>query len=270
MIRFYWICIFLCACFWTKGQERKAYELMDAKEYIQAALAFERAIFDTNDLQEKNLFLVLKAQCYKALGDYEAGIRNLKRVRFLNSDSLKQAVNYETVLMHYLNSEYQEAYSRLVRMQAQNAETRETMVLAFLVNVDLEKWRRARELLVDRDSIFNFGTAGIEYILPAKWKPKDPDKAYNLSLLPGLGQWYAGYFWKGVLSGGIQVLLGGFSIYSLLEGYFFTGTLTGVALFYTFYLGGARHAEELAHRKNHERSDSIKRRFFEKLEAKDP
>lgn len=266
MRRYCWICIFLCGSLWTKGQENKAYEFMGAGQYQEAALAFERAIFDSKDIQAKNLFLILKAQCYKALGDYEAGIRNLQRIRFLNSDSLKQAVNYETVLLHYLNHEYQEAYSRLVRAQAQGQETKETLLLSFLVNVDLQKWDAARELLIDQDSVFQFGPEDIAYIVPAKWKLKDPNKAFNLSLLPGIGQWYAGYFWKGVLSGSIQVGLGLFSIYNLIEGYFFSGTLTGVALFYTFYLGGARYASQLAERKNHERSEIIKKRFFERLE----
>lgn len=270
MSRYCWICIFLCGSLWTKGQEHKAYELMEAGRYQEAALAFERALFETQDIQEKNLFLVLKAQCYKAIGDYQAGIRNLKRVRFLKSDSLKQAVDYETVLQHYLNNEYQEAYSRLVRIQARQTETKETLILSFLVNVDLQKWEEARELLISRDTVFQFDEEAIDYIIPPKWKLKDPDKAFNLSLLPGIGQWYAGYFWKGVLSGSIQLVLGAFSIYSLVEGYFFSGTLTGVALFYTFYLGGARYASQLAHRKNHERSDIIKERFFEKLEEKAP
>ncbi len=270
MSRYCWICIFLCGCLWTEAQENKAYELMGAARYQEAALAFERALFDAKDIQEKNLFLVLKAQCYKAIGDYDAGIRNLKRIRFLNSDSLKQAVDYETVLLHYLNKEYQEAYSRIVRIKAKQNETKETLILSFLVNVDLQKWDEARELLLTQDSVFQFGEEAIAYILPPKWKLKDPNKAYNLSLLPGLGQWYAGYFWKGVLSGSIQLVLGVFSIYSLVEGYFFSGTLTGVALFYTFYLGGARYASQLAHRKNHERSDMIKARFFEKLEEKVP
>ncbi|MDW3192046.1 MAG: hypothetical protein R8G66_06770 [Cytophagales bacterium] len=251
---------------WTNAQEQKAYELMGEDLYQEAALAFERALFDSKDIQERNLFLILKSQCYKALGDYEAGVRNLKRIRFLNSDSLKQAVDYETVLLHYLNHEYQEAYSRIVRIKAKQTETIETMILSFLVNVDLQKWEEARDLLISQDSVFQFDQADIDYILPPKWKLKDPDKAYNLSLLPGIGQWYAGYFWKGVLSGSIQLVLGAFSIYSLVEGYFFSGTLTGVALFYTFYLGGARYASQLALRKNHERSEIIKERFFEKLE----
>lgn len=269
MIRYYWICIFLCACLWTEAQEDKANDLMEADRFSEAAVALERAIFESDDLQQKNRLLLRKAQCYKSLGDYESGIRNLKRIRFTNSDSLKRAVAYETLLLHYLNGEYQEAYSRVVRIQSQQAETPETLVLSFLVHVDLERWEEARNLLADREDVFAFSESDIAFILPAKWKPKSPDKANSLSLLPGIGQWYAGYFWKGVLSGGIQTLLGVFSIYSLVEGYILTGTLTGVSLFYTFYLGGARHAGELAVRKNQERANAIKSRFFEKLEATD-
>lgn len=265
MNRFYWTCIFLCGCYLIKGQEHLASKLMGDEQYLKAALAYERAFFESKDQQQRNRFLVLKAQCYKAVGDYEAGVRNLQRVRFLRSDSLRQAVNYELVLLHYLNGDFPDAQSRLIRMQARGDQSKETLLLSFLVHVELGLWPEARQLLVDQDSIFHFGHEGIEYVLPQKLKLKDPKKAYNLSLLPGLGQWYAGYFWKGVLSGGIQAFLGAFSIYSLIEGYFFTGTLTGVALFYTFYLGGSRYAETLAHRKNHERTDEIKERFFERL-----
>lgn len=266
MIRYYWICIFLCGYFWTKGQEKLAYQLMAQEQYPKAALAFERAFFEAKDMQERNRFLMLKAQCYKAIGDYEAGIRNLQRVRYLRGDSLKRAVNYEMILLYYLHGALADAQSRLIRMQATGGMSQEMLLLSFLVNVEQGKWAEARQLLMEQDTVFQLSPEDIEYILPEKLKLKDPRKAYNLSLLPGIGQWYAGYFWKGVLSGGIQALLGAFSIYSLVEGYFFTGTLTGVALFYTFYLGGARYAETLANRKNEERAGQIKERFFEKYD----
>ncbi len=99
-------------------------------------------------------------------------------------------------------------------------------VLEVLVNIDLGNWDFVRSELLANKTDFNLSEEAIADILPEKTKLKNPQKAYNLSLLPGIGQWYAGYFWKGVLSGGIQTTLGLFSIYSLVNGYFFSGTLS--------------------------------------------
>lgn len=264
MIQFYWICIFLSGCYLTNAQSIHADKLVEEEAYKEAALAYERMFFNATKSSEKQHALIQKASCYKQLGDYEKALKALNRIRRIKNDSVKYYVNQQKLLLNYMNQEFQGA--RLALLKLKNSEKPDTLVtvIDFFTQLELLTWDEARLNLNANHAQMGLSKESIAYILPKKLRPKSPDKADNLSLLPGLGQWYAGYFWKGVLSGAIQTGLTGFSVYSLYKGYFFTGALTGVAGFYTFYLGGARYARNLAIQKNEETISEIKDRFYEK------
>ncbi len=115
MIRFCWICTYLCVSSWTSAQSPDPEQLFEDGDFLKAAVWFEKAYFDTNDLQRKNYFLLRKAQSYKALEQFDQAILALNRARFVQGDSLKAAVNYESVLLNYLAGDYQEAYVKIAK-----------------------------------------------------------------------------------------------------------------------------------------------------------
>ncbi len=151
--------------------------------------------------------------------DYNFCVNQIKQINhFIDNQDLKERVLYLNILSLNELTKWAEA------------------------KVELEKYLAINEISLDTDSLYYF----IE-----KPRLRSAEKAKKLSYwAPGLGQIYAGYVGKGLLSSSIQLLLIGFSAYSLFEGYFFTGALTGVGLLYSFYFGGARHAGYLADEKN--------------------
>ncbi|MEO9475216.1 MAG: hypothetical protein ABJG41_06765 [Cyclobacteriaceae bacterium] len=161
-------------------------------------------------------------------------------------------VSYEKVLAYYLSEDYQASYNEVLKHKLLFGPNDPDMIFFEALNlIAVYRWKEAEKVLLDNSELLGFSAPDIEMVFDGNKKPKNSDKAFNLSMfLPGVGQMYAGYLFKGLLSGGIQAGLIGASAYALYKGYFFTGGLTGVALFYTFYFGGARYAKELAEKRN--------------------
>ena len=123
----------------------------------------------------------------------------------------------------------------------------------------MSQWEEAKNLSLQISSspIYQ-DSVKILYTELAGLKLKDPSKAETLSyFIPGSGQMYAGKVFRGITSLVLQTGLLGFAGYSFLNGYYFSGTFTGVSLFYVFYMGGARHAEYLAQEYNKNRIAKI-------------
>ncbi|MEQ8583839.1 MAG: hypothetical protein RIC30_13290 [Marinoscillum sp.] len=254
MMRYCFICIFLYGYFVSSGQENIP------RDVLKSALYYERLAFEESDLSRKGFFLLQKSYIYKGIGDYQSALDILNRIKISSRDSLNGALKYEKILLNYLLGNYQRSFDELLKYRLSQGTSQEgvdndILVLEILNLIGLNKWVEAKELALQNADHLSITSKQIQEVFSGKLKPKNPDKAYNLSLfLPGVGQMYSGHYLKGVLSGSIQVLLVGFSAYSLHQGYFFTGGMTGVALFYTFYLGGARNARELAMARNKEQA----------------
>lgn len=262
------ICICLLGCCTSRGQEQGD-SLFLSERYFEAAVAYERSFFLSDDNLEKSSLLLKKSYCYKALGEYSEALEVLHRISRVKNDSLARLFTYEKVLLNYLLKDYQLAYNELLKSEVRyGAGTREQQVLKFLVLVGVEKVDEAKQFLVSHSSDFGLTKEEAVTFFDPKWKLKNPDKAYTLSLfLPGVGQMYAGHFFKGLISGGIQLGLVAFTAYHLWNGYFFTGGMTGAAFFYTFYLGGARYARQLAIQKNEELKEDVWVRFLSEIEG---
>lgn len=249
----YFTCIFLCVCFSSKGQQwDKGDSLFLEGKYVLAALSFERMFYDERDAKIGAVYLLKKSFCYKALQEYDNALSVLNRVKLSPRDSLMQLVSFEKILVSYLKGDYQSSYNEVLKYKLLFGQTDQDILFIEALNlIAIYKWDEAKRLLIDNHDILSISMSDIDLIFDGNPKPKNPDKAFNLSMfLPGVGQMYAGHPFKGFLSGGIQAGLVGFSAFALYKGYFFTGGLTGVALFYTFYFGGARYARELTEKRN--------------------
>lgn len=266
MKRFYFTCIFLFAYFLSNSQGHSvvADSFFVVGHYQQAAIEFERLAFEEGDEHERSVFLLKKSYCYKALTDYEQALKIIDRINVKKNDSISQLVTYERILLNYLSENYINSYNEILKYKLRNKSiSKELIFLESLNLIAMNNWKDAKNVIVQNQQFLEITEDKIAYIFSQKLKPKNPDKAFNLSMfLPGVGQIYSGYVFKGLVSGGIQSVLIGFSALSLYKGYFFTGGMTGVALFYTFYFGGARHARELANRKNLEISTDLSNRLL--------
>ena len=79
---------------------------------------------------------------------------------------------------------------------------------------------------------------------------RDPMVAYWLSLLPGVGQFYAGEVWSGVLSLAVNGALGGFAVSEFIAGQWLSGWIVGCGAMSTPYMLGQERARILTERRN--------------------
>lgn len=252
------ICIFLFVAYSTNAQFHKADSLKETGELELAKLEYERIIFKNITPQITNDAILKKAIIQKSVGDYAAASSTLQRSNlFIEQNESNFNIRKEIILTSYLAGDYNTALSQLKQAEYffKNNGYNRLLYLHILTLNELRNWNEAKakyqEYLELND---NVGLSVEEaYYFIEKPKLKDPKKAETLSyILPGVGQMYAGYFGKGLLSSAIQGSLMAFGAYSLYEGYFFTGALTGIGLFYSFYSGGVRHSKYLALKRNEE------------------
>ncbi|MFY0605205.1 MAG: hypothetical protein JXR10_00725 [Cyclobacteriaceae bacterium] len=257
-------CIYLFVCFTIEAQQSRADSSLASGNLSLAALQYEEQAFFEKDLVNQSEWLLRKSYCYKALGQYENAISTLTRIRRTPNDSLNQLVGYEIILANYLAGHYEASYQAVLKQKLRSKElSKEILYLEALNLLALNRWQDAKELVQKHEALMVISSEEVELLFEGKMEPKKISKAFNLSmLLPGVGQMYAGYFGKGLFSGAVQAGLVGASVYSLINGYFFTGTFSGVAFFYTFYFGGARYAKELAVKNNSKRSKELSRKLL--------
>lgn len=262
-MKLFWsICICLFACLFAKAQQ--ADSLFEAGDYRAAAVAYEFEYFTAGKKNPQLLYR--KALCYKELGEYEHSLNILDRISGVFSSELIsiQQIQYERIVLAYLIKDYPKAHAEILKYELKfGTGNVDVNTFKFLTLISLGRLAEAEQTLLELEQQGQFNASERKLMAPSDWKLKDPQKAYNLSLfLPGVGQMYAGHFGRGLVSGGVQLALVGFTAWHLYHGYFFTGGMTGAAFFYTFYLGGARHARDLANRRNNRIKASIKQNFI--------
>ncbi len=254
------ICIFPCAPFFSKAQVALADSLNSSGDFQRAVVAYEYALFRGLPPTEANPVLLKSAQCLKKLGKYGQAISQLDRADLYNErDSLRFLLFYEYALNALLGSRPDIALSKMKEARYELTDTSDITLLLpleILAFNEMHQWKDAQAKYLQFAKSHSLAFDPYPEIL--SFKKKDPDRAMSISYwLPGVGQMYAGYFWKGFVSSMLNLGLVGFSTWSFLNGYFYSGAFTGVALFYLSYNGGARYAEALANQYNKTKVDAF-------------
>ncbi len=246
------ICIFLCAPFFSSAQVNLGDSLLRESSYLKAAIAYELAFFEGMPSTLLNNVLLKQATCYKMSGKYDRALLSLERADFYSgSDSLRFLLYYEYAINAMLAKRYDLAYSKIAELYYELPKADHSIILPLeiLCLNELQRWEEAHAKYQAFARVNNIAEDPYPEILA--FKKKNPDKAFSLSFwMPGLGQMYAGYFWKGALSSMLNAGLITLSVWGFLDAYYFSGLFTGVALFYLSYNGGARYAEVLANQYN--------------------
>lgn len=237
-------------------------------------LAWEYRLFSEElSTDEKNRILLQKSRLYQRSSRLQEAIQTLQRANlYEGEDSIRSKIYTQLAYYHYLSQEYKKAQSYLMENAyyfSGTALAEQNLYLEILTHLQLLEWEVAREKFHQFASIYTLSDEEAKYFethsLP---RLKDPEKAVSIShYLPGIGQWYAGYPGKALVSGGIQAAFVGFGLYNFYTGYFFSGAFTGIGLFYTFYTGGARHAGYLAEETNKKLVDVFNKPLIELILA---
>lgn len=260
---------------------QKADSLFSVKNYALAQVEYERVIFlYPDDFEQKARAILGKIYVLKAQKKFREVLWNLERLDDLSplqSDTLRFNLLYEGALSAFLSKNYILALSFIDFIKYRDffkntnfiqkvdyleilswneryfndalANPREfsweTVKENWKVSKKLMKiYMKQRNLRVNVDSLYAFLD---------KVKFKSYKKAKTLStIFPSLGQYYAGYFWRGTASLLLNTGSWTFSFLNFRDAYYFSGAITGLGLSQRFYLGGRRHSVYLALKKNEE------------------
>ena len=197
----------------------------------------------------------------KKLKNHEAAIQELKRVdASILDDTLKSLIYYEIALNNFLIERYENTLFYLEKIEDYSFRfSQQNRWLKVLALNELESWEEAEKefsiLLTEKNIV---DTVGLYSFTQNTNFFKSEKKAKFLSLIPGLGQFYAGNVWKGLLSISLNSLFFYFSINSIISRHFASLVLIETPLFFKFYLGGMHNAQEIVQDKNYKIKTKIK------------
>ena len=232
---------------------------MLSQTYVDSLLVLEKRVFDISNgaVDRRTVILLDKARFQKAYKDFDGAIATLNRIEpAAVSDSIKSKYYYELCLLYVLNNNTLAANGILDELKrfsiAGNSE-----LLELLIYNDLHQWENCKRKLLKSAITRNKDTMQLSK-LSITAKKKDADKAQLYStILPGLGQVYAGKPGRGltsfVLNGG-TLAFAGISIYT---GYYVTATNFGLLPWLKFYKGGIVYSERLCDAYNKQEAENL-------------
>ncbi|WP_157558605.1 outer membrane protein assembly factor BamD [Microscilla marina] len=263
-MRFYLIWMCLCGWSFSNAQDsltnhhtaktvihhylKKANQLFAQKQYQQAQLTYERVVFLTKDKSIANEALLRKAYCHKRLKQFTLAQETVERAELLPAqDSVNYLLLYEVALNAYLAQQYKQSlkFINIIKNTIKDSiKVQRVMFLEILALNETYQWNKAKQLCV-RYIKLHQSDQNIEalYGFVEKKPFKSIKKAKTISwIFPGAGQMYAGVFWRGVSSSVLTLGSLTFGVFSVLNGYYASGILTGLGMGRIFYTGGRRHA----------------------------
>jgi hypothetical protein len=261
-------CIFLCVTFSGNCQEvqtsltEKGDELFSIGRFNDAAISYERAIFLGLPGKATGFMKLKKAECYKQLNDFTRALQELESI-FLPSmpDSVQDAVIYQKALCHYLNHQPQDAAESIQQLRFERASP-DRMILEILIFSDLTQWEKARDrsiLLIERfhgskssDSLVSLCHTIFDLKRQPKLK-KEKTAALLSTFIPGAGQMYVGKPVRSLLAFSFTIGSVGIALFEVINGFYFTGYVTGLGFFQKFYFGGIEQSRRLAREQNSKR-----------------
>lgn len=237
--------------------------------YQKAAILYEKQAFESQSISIKKSALLNKSFCYKALGNFNRSNSIIKRAIDLGKhDSLDYQMRYEAVLNNYLNHNPLNVISEINLLKfyypSRSTNSPKLKLMHVLALNDLALWQKAKNILLENNNQLNISSEEIEslYSDTNDIKLKKTNRAYGISLLlPGMGQVYAGHLFKGLFSLSLQTVAMTYGIYGMINGYYFTAAVPGVALFNSFYMGGADYSKTLVIEKNKIRIDKVNQKI---------
>lgn len=229
--------------------------------FSEAAIAYERIVFRSDNDTVKAMALLRKAECYKKLNEFQKAERTLNRVGYFNlPDSLSYRLLYQSALYSYLNADFSDAESSLLQIHhfiKDSLLIQNSLLLYALILNEQKRWHEAEEKM-KQWILFSDerqkSSASLIKMYDSENFPhlKNPKLAKRLSmLLPGLGQLYSKAPLESLLSLALISTGGYFVVQSFISGYYITTFTYGTGILQAFYIGGFKRAEYLAERSNY-------------------
>ncbi|HTA84328.1 MAG TPA: hypothetical protein VK783_15395 [Bacteroidia bacterium] len=217
----------------------------------------------------KFMALFTKAVLYKKSNKYNDALNELFRAeKFCAGKKNRDALQYETMLNYFLSGKYNTC-SEIAFDSTPPAIYYNNYILMKLYSLnETEKWSACKELMIQQCTVTDTLLCNRVKQLPIGYNYKNPEKCRRLSsILPGLGETYAGYPFKGftsfILNAGFLVFTG----YNIYTGYYVTGVISGFFPFIKFHAGGKRLSAILADEHNEKESGILKKKYWEDINS---
>lgn len=281
IIRYKFICIFLCAPFFSLAQMDSLFgvatQYAHAGNYSRAILEYERIIFLSGYQSYQQARARLEqARILKQTHHPEKALTTLLSTPLAGvNDTLRAKILYEAALCAYLSNDFETAEAQFRRMEHQLTDSTlymphqwlHTLILvqngrynkaqnvlqSVIKNSSILPAEKQQALIMRSDSLFH------EESLP---NLKDPERAMALStFIPGAGQIYAGYTGEGLLNLGLHLASLSVAGYAGYHGFYITGYIAGLATFQKFYFGSRERAYNLAEEYNKKQLQQFNRQL---------
>lgn len=221
------------------------------------ALELEREIYAADSPAVHNGAVMEKAAVRKQQGLYHEALEELGRVYLyaLDEESLAEYY-YQQALVGYLAGDFDLSLAAIdearIYLSARPEEPMMRLVEALAAGEkgDWERSQRAANDYVAQHPDSEELTERLEAIYGNRPKLRNPDVAYWLSLLPGLGQIYAGEVWSGLVSLVANGALVTFGVSEMMAGEWLSGWMVGCGGLSTTYFVGQERARILTQRRN--------------------
>lgn len=242
--------IFLCAPYLSSAQQPDSLDLR--------ALALEREVFEAESVAEQNGALCRKASVRKQQGLYAEALKELGRVRVyaLGAEALGDYY-YELALCALLAEEYDAALVAAEEGRFYVADNDALVPIALveaLAAAQVGEWERSERAARTyathtrgNDALMERALADYYASVPSL---RNPMAAYWLSLVPGLGQMYAGEWWSGAVSLVTNGALGAFAVGEVVAAHYLSAWAVGGGLLSQTYFVNMERARLLAERRN--------------------
>ena len=219
----------------------------------------ERAIFASTTPSEFNRALMAKVEVRKQQGLWSDAVAELGRVRtFALSEDELEGYYYQRALCSYLAADFEES---LAAIDEARLALYDTVALARMELIEAlaagEKGDWERSQMAARKVVAAMPAeqqAEMEQRLNEIYgkapRLRSPELAWWLSIVPGLGQFYAGEVWSGVVSLVANGALVAFGVGEIATHHWLSAWLGAGGLLSTTYFVGQERARILTERRN--------------------
>ena len=214
----------------------------------------EREIYTAPSPLDHNSAVLAKCEVRKQQGLYREALAELSRV-YTYALGEEQTTEYYTqrALCGYLAGEFDTALATIDEAAFYIPRGELLILVEALAAGEKGDWQRSQKAAEEYLALYPDDTlraTTIEELYRHTPSLRNPMTAYWLSLLPGLGQLYAGEVWSGVVSLVANGMLGGFAVSEMIVGQWLSGWIVGCGLLSNTYFVGQERARILTERRN--------------------
>ena len=282
----YWcLCVCLCISFLSKASTgiEQADSLFAAKQYQEASLEFEKAIFSCGNDTMKGFYIFKKSLCQKFSGNYNAEIKTLSRIDLsICTDSFICAVYYENALANYVLTNFKRSNELLERVHSLPVTTKDykaSLLLHGFVLNELNNYTEAKIKFTEfyMNSVNNNSQKGLSLIDSFYSKKQIPKlkslkKAKRLSLiLPGSGLFYAKKPGRAITNITLLLAAAAYTGYNVFITNYYTAATSGFYFMRYFYTGGVNQLNDeipkYTYKKTRRFNDAVKHTLISHIQS---